>query len=75
MLLVEEMFILADDRSLLEIRTRLAWSILAAVVAVTMCTSAIADVALEPMRRPPPPPQPAELVKTGYKVTDRKSVV
>ena len=64
------MFILADDRSLLGIRTRLAWSIPAAAVAATMCAAAMADVAIEPMRGPPPLPQPAEVVKTGYKITE-----
>jgi glucose/arabinose dehydrogenase len=67
---MEETSILADDRSLLGIRTRLAWSIPAAVVAATMGAAAIADVAIEPMRGPPPPPQPAEVVKTGYKITE-----
>jgi aldose sugar dehydrogenase len=62
--------ILADDGSFLEIRTRLSRSILAAVVAAAMCTAAMADVAREPMRPTPPPPQPAKVVKTGYKVTE-----
>jgi aldose sugar dehydrogenase len=34
-----------------------------------ICT-ARADVAPEPMRGPPPAPQPAKLIKTGYKVTE-----
>ena len=67
---MEETFILADDRSLLGTRTRRAWSFAAALVAATMCAAAIADVAIEPMRGPPPPPQPAEVVKTGYKITE-----
>jgi len=29
-----------------------------------------ADVAPEPVRGPPPPPQPAKVIKTGYKVTE-----
>jgi aldose sugar dehydrogenase len=67
---MEDTPILADECSFLEIRTRLAWSILAAVVAATMCAEAIADVAPEPLRRPPPPPQPARVVTTGYQVTE-----
>jgi aldose sugar dehydrogenase len=67
---MEEMFILADHGSFLEIRTRLAGLILAAVVVATICTVAIADVAPEPVRGPPPPPQPAKVVETGYKVTE-----
>jgi aldose sugar dehydrogenase len=44
-------------------------SILVAAMAVAICVRA-ADAAPEPVRGPPPPPQPAKLIKTGYKVTE-----
>jgi glucose/arabinose dehydrogenase len=40
------------------------------VVAVTIGAAAMADVAAEAVRGPPPPPQPAKVVKTGYQVTE-----
>ena len=40
------------------------------VAAATICAGATAEVALEPVRGLPPPPQPAKLVQTGYKVTE-----
>jgi len=67
---MEEMLILADDRSIQEIRRRAEASILAAAMAATICTAAIADPAPEPVRPPPPLPQPAEVIKTGYKVIE-----
>jgi len=39
-------------------------------VAATICTGAMADVTPEPVRGVPPPPQPAKLVRAGYKVTE-----
>jgi glucose/arabinose dehydrogenase len=66
---MEELLILADDRSIQEIRRRAVSSILAAVAAM-ICTAAMADPASEPVRPPPPPPQPAAVVKTGYKVIE-----
>lgn len=59
-----------DDRSYQEIRTRVVSSILAAAVAVAISTTALADVALEVARPPPPAPQAARVVKTGYTVTE-----
>jgi aldose sugar dehydrogenase len=61
--------ILVDDRYLREIRSRVAVAILAATVAATMSTSAMA-VPPETARAVPPPPQPAEVVKSGYKITE-----
>jgi aldose sugar dehydrogenase len=52
-----------------EIRTRAVSSILSAAVAAMIFTAAMADVAPEPVRAPPPP-QPATVLKTGYKVTE-----
>jgi aldose sugar dehydrogenase len=60
-------FILTDVRSVQEFCTRA--SILIAVAAA-ICAGAVADVAPEPVRGLPPPPQPAKLVQTGYKVTE-----
>ena len=45
-------------------------SILIVATAVAFCTTATADTALEPARGAPPPPQPAKVIKTGYKVTE-----
>lgn len=42
---------------------------MAAAVAATISTAALPDVAPEPVRAPPPAPQPAKVVTTGYKVT------
>jgi len=57
-----------------EIRPRTVASIMAATLAATLaaaiCTAAMADPAPEPVRLPPPPPQPAKVVKTGYKVVE-----
>jgi aldose sugar dehydrogenase len=61
-------FILSDDRSVQEICTR--GSILTVAIAFTMGAGAMAEVAPEPERGLPPPPQPAKLVQTGYKVTE-----
>jgi aldose sugar dehydrogenase len=60
-------FILTDVRSFQEFCVRA--SILMAVAA-TICTGAMAYVTPEPVRGLPPPPQPAKLVRTGYKVTE-----
>jgi glucose/arabinose dehydrogenase len=57
-----------DNRSFQEIRTRVASSILAVVTVATISTAAMADVASESVRAPSP--QPAKVVKTGYKVTE-----
>src|SRR5271168_2206963 len=62
------MFILTDDRSVQGIRTHVA--ILSIAMAAAIGTAALADVAPEPVRGLPPPPQPAKVVKTGYKVTE-----
>jgi len=62
------MLILAEERSCLQSRA-LARAILAAAVAVTICSAAMADVA-PPAVRTPPAPQPATVVTTGYKVTE-----
>jgi len=40
------------------------------VAAGIFCAAATAGVALEPVRGIPPPPQPAKVIKTGYKVTE-----
>jgi glucose/arabinose dehydrogenase len=53
-----------------EIHTRVVSAIQAVAVAATIFTVAMADVAPEQIRAPPPPPQPAKVVKTGYKVTE-----
>src|ERR1700677_1771775 len=45
-------------------------SLLLAAVSAAISTSAMADVAPEPVRAPPPPPEHARVVKTGYKVTE-----
>jgi glucose/arabinose dehydrogenase len=58
-----------DDRSMQKIRMRVV-SILFAAVSATISTSAMADVAPEPVRALPPPPEPARVVKTGYKVME-----
>jgi glucose/arabinose dehydrogenase len=60
------MFILTDDRSVEGIRRR----VLGLAVAMAVATTALADAAPEPVRGLPPPPQPANVVKTGYKVTE-----
>jgi aldose sugar dehydrogenase len=60
-------FILADDRCLQEIGIRVT---LIVAVAAVICSGARADVAPEPVRGTPPPPQPAKIVRTGYKVTE-----
>jgi glucose/arabinose dehydrogenase len=52
-----------------EIRTRTVSIILAAVLA-GFSLSAMADIALEPVSPVPPPPQPAKVVKSGYKVVE-----
>ncbi|HEX3949754.1 MAG TPA: PQQ-dependent sugar dehydrogenase [Steroidobacteraceae bacterium] len=45
-------------------------SILVAAMMAAMCARATSDAVSEPLRAPPPPPQPAKVVKTGYKVTE-----
>jgi len=62
------MFILADDCLVLGVRRRVL--ILVLGMAAALVTTALADVAPEPVRGLPPPPQPARVVKTGYKVTE-----
>src|SRR5258707_11356359 len=64
----EQVSIITDDRSTLGIGTRA--SILIAAMAAAICATATADVAPEPVRGPPPAPQPAKVIKTGYKVTE-----
>src|SRR5258708_33982225 len=64
----EETSIITDDRSIQEIGIRV--SILIVAVAAAICATATADVASEPVRGPPPPPQPAKVVRPGYKVTE-----
>jgi aldose sugar dehydrogenase len=53
-----------------EIRTRLVSSILAVAAAATLASASMADVTLETVNTLPPPPHPATVVKTGYKVTE-----
>ena len=62
------MSIITDDRSTQEIGARV--SILIVAVAAAICATAMAGVAPEPVRGLPPPPQPAKVIKTGYKVTE-----
>jgi glucose/arabinose dehydrogenase len=62
------MFILTDDCLVLGVRRRVL--ILVLGMAAALATAALADVAPEPVRGLPPPPQPARVVKTGYKVTE-----
>jgi glucose/arabinose dehydrogenase len=50
--------------------TRIASSILAAAVAAMICAAALAEADLRVGRASPPPPQPAKVVKAGYKVTE-----
>jgi glucose/arabinose dehydrogenase len=62
--------ILADNRSIQENHTRVASSILAAAMAAIISTAASPAADPGTVRAPPPPPQPAKVVKTGYKVTE-----
>jgi aldose sugar dehydrogenase len=67
--------ILTDEPAFQEIRTRPVASILVAIAAATIFTSGLAKAGLAgvadgSVRAPPPPPQPAKVVKTGYKVTE-----
>ena len=62
------MSIITDDRSIQGTRTRV--SILILAVAAAICATAAADVAPEPVRGLPPPPQPAKVIKAGYKITE-----
>jgi glucose/arabinose dehydrogenase len=50
--------------------TRIASSILAAAVAAMICAAALAEADSRVGRAPPPPPQPAKVVKAGYKVAE-----
>ncbi|HZE44822.1 MAG TPA: PQQ-dependent sugar dehydrogenase [Steroidobacteraceae bacterium] len=50
--------------------TRIASSILATAVAAMICAAASAEADPRVGRAPPPPPQPAKVVKAGYKVTE-----
>jgi aldose sugar dehydrogenase len=45
-------------------------SILFAVLSATITAPAIAEAAPEPVRRAPPPPEDARVMKTGYRVTE-----
>ena len=45
-------------------------SILVGALAVAICAAAAAEVVPEPVRGLPPPPQPAKMIKTGYKVSE-----
>src|SRR5580658_6096101 len=65
--LQQQMPIITDDRSIQEIGTCVSTLIVA--VAAAICATAMAGVAPEPVRGPPPP-GPAKVVKTGYKVTE-----
>jgi len=67
---MKEMSILADRRCFPQIRACLAGSILALALPATMCTAAMANVAVEPPRALPPLPQAAQVVKSGYRVTE-----
>jgi aldose sugar dehydrogenase len=58
-----------DDRSLEEIRTRVIGPILGAALAAAICAAAMAGELPESARLPPPP-QPAKVVNTGYKITE-----
>jgi aldose sugar dehydrogenase len=60
--------ILTDNLSFQKIRTRVASSLLALAMEATISTAAMADVAPESVRAPPP--QPAKVIKTGYKVIE-----
>jgi glucose/arabinose dehydrogenase len=64
----KEITIITDDRSILGIGTCMC--LLIGTLAAAMCATAAADVAPEPVRGTPPPPQPAKVIKTGYKVTE-----
>jgi len=65
--IAEEISIIADDRSDQKIGKRV--SILIAAVAVAICADAIAKAG-EPVRGIPPLPQPAKVIKAGYKFTE-----
>jgi aldose sugar dehydrogenase len=64
----KEITIITDDRSIQGIGTRMC--LLIGTLAAAICATAAADVAPEPVRGTPPPPQPAKVIKTGYKVTE-----
>jgi glucose/arabinose dehydrogenase len=64
----EEVSIITDDRSNQGIGRKA--SILSIALSAAICATAMADVAPEPVRGPPPPPQPAKVIKAGYKVTE-----
>jgi aldose sugar dehydrogenase len=64
------MFILTHERSVQVMRAGAAAALLAAALGAGLCSAAVADAAPEPVRGPPPPPQPANVVKSGYKVSE-----
>jgi aldose sugar dehydrogenase len=64
----EEVLIITDERFNQGSGTRA--SVLIVAMAAAVFTTATADVAPEPVRGIPPPPQPAKVIKTGYKVTE-----
>jgi glucose/arabinose dehydrogenase len=59
--------IISEDLSLREIGTRASLLI---VAAAAIGATALADAAPEPMRGPPPAPQPAKVITNGYKVIE-----
>ena len=59
--------IITDHHSIQGIGARLS---ILLVAAAAFCATATADVAAEPVRGIAPPPQPAKVITTGYKVTE-----
>lgn len=49
---------------------RVRWSFLGVALSFTVAGAALADVAPDPARPPPPAPSPAKVVKSGYKVSE-----
>jgi len=49
---------------------RARWSLLSVALSMTASPLALADVAPDPIRPPPPQPAAAKIVKDGYKVTE-----
>ena len=64
------MFILTYERSVQVMRAGGAAALLGAALGAALCSAAMAATAPEPVRAPPPPPQPANVVKNGYKVVE-----